>query len=476
MPWPRPLPVLLLLALPHCGSSSPSSVTPPGAEATPPTCTLTSPAPFSTGLTGAVVLTAEASDASGLDRVIFRLDGSVLAEATAPPYTFTLPDTAAYASGQHVVQALAVDRFGNQSPVQTAVVSFGGTVAKPSGFTLTALPGTLTSATALTAAPDGRLFICEQGGALRIHKAGALLPTPFATLPTSLNGERGLIGVALDPAFSSNGHVYVHYTALTPAPHNRISRLTADPANPDQALPGSEVALVDLPNLSSATNHNGGPLRFGPDGMLYVGVGDNANGANAPDLASPLGKLLRFRADGTIPPDNPFYGTTTGLARAIWAKGLRNPFSFAFQASGRLHLNDVGQSTWEEVNLILPGRDYGWPGTEGPTALSGIEPPLFAYGHPSLPTGQPGSTGTFLQGVSIVGAVFLPTVSPWPAAYQGDYVFADYTGGWVARWKAYTGEVSTLARPGGSLVDLALAPDGALLVLGRTGLQRLAPP
>lgn len=474
MPLPRLLPVFLLGLLPGCGGGGGSR--PAGSESTPPTCTLVAPAPLATGLTGPLVMSATASDPSGIARVVFRLDGTWLAEVPAPPYTFTLPDTAAHASGQHVIQAQAVDRFGNLSPMQTAVVSFGGAVGKPAGFTLAPLAGTLASATALAVAPDGRLFICEQAGALRIHKAGTLLGTPFATLPTSLNGERGLIGVTLDPAFALNGYVYVHYTALTPAPHNRISRLQADPANPDVALAGSEVALVDLPDLSAATNHNGGPLRFGPDGKLYVGVGDNANGANAPSLASPLGKLLRFNADGTIPTDNPFHAQTSGLARAIWARGLRNPFSFAFQPSGRLHLNDVGQGTWEEVNLIFGGRDYGWPGTEGPTQVAGVEGPLFAYGHPAAPPGQPASTGTFLQGVSIVGAVFLPSTGPWPPAYQGDYLFADYTGGWVARWKAYTGEVSTLARVGTGVVDLALGADGALLILSRTGLQRLAPP
>ncbi len=463
---------LLLVLLPACGGGG-GGTTPGGGGGPVGACSLTAPAAFAVGLTGPLTLTATGD--GSIARMRFYLDGVLLAEDTTAPYSATVADTAAYPSGQHVLAAEAVDPGGAVSPRSQVVVSFGGSVNRPTGFTLAALAGTLSNATALAVAPDGRIFICEQAGTLRVHKAGSLLTTPFATLPTSLNGERGLLGVAFDPAFATNGYVYVHYTALSPAPHNRISRLTADPASPDVALVGSEVALVDLPNLSTATNHNGGALHFAPDGTLMVGVGDNANGSNAPDLASPLGKLLRFNADGTIPTDNPFYAQTTGLARATWARGLRNPFTFGFNPGGTLIINDVGQSTWEEVNLGVPGADYGWPSTEGVTSTAGLTSPLFAYGHPSAPAGQPGSTGTFLKGVSVVGAAFLPTTAAWPAAYRGDYVFADYTGGWVARRRS-TGEVATLALVGGPTVDLALATDGSLLILGRSGLQRLSPP
>ena len=149
-------------------------------------------------------------------------------------------------------------------------------------------------------------------------KDGALLSTPFLTVTVSSSGERGLIGVTLDPAFATNGYVYVYYTATTPAIHNRVSRFTA---NGDVALAGSEVVLLDLNNLSSATNHNGGALHFGPDGKLYVAAGDNATSSNAQTLSNLLGKILRINADGTIPTDNPFFGTATGVNRAIWAMG-----------------------------------------------------------------------------------------------------------------------------------------------------------
>src|SRR4051794_22250124 len=177
-------------------------------------------------------------------------------------------------------------------------------------------------------APDGRIFVTEQGGTLRVIKGGTLLPTPFVSLTVDSAGERGLLGVAFDPAFASNGYVYVYYTATTPTIHNRVSRFTA---SGNVAVPGSEVAILDLNDLSSATNHNGGALHFGPDGKLYVAVGENANGANSQTLSNLLGKILRLNADGSIPPDNPFYTQTTGVNRAIWALGLRNPYTFSFQ-------------------------------------------------------------------------------------------------------------------------------------------------
>src|SRR5688572_8455580 len=152
----------------------------------------------------------------------------------------------------------------------------------PTGFAETALTSSLSSATAMAIAPDGRIFVCQQGGSLRVIKNGALLSQPFLTVTVNALGERGLLGVAFDPNFATNNFVYVYYTATTPAIHNRVSRFTA---NGDVAVGGSEMILLDLNNLSSATNHNGGALHFGNDGKLYVAVGENANGSNAQTLS-----------------------------------------------------------------------------------------------------------------------------------------------------------------------------------------------
>ncbi|MGB9155899.1 MAG: PQQ-dependent sugar dehydrogenase, partial [Chthoniobacterales bacterium] len=177
-------------------------------------------------------------------------------------------------------------------------------------------------------APDGRLFVCLQTGQVRVIKNGSLLATPFLSLSVDSSGERGLIGIAFDPNFTNNHYVYVYYTVPTSPIHNRVSRFTAAG---DVAASGSEVVILNLDNLSGATNHNGGGLHFGSDGKLYIGVGENANGANAQTLSNLLGKVLRINSDGSIPTDNPFYNSASGNNRAIWALGLRNPFTFAFQ-------------------------------------------------------------------------------------------------------------------------------------------------
>ncbi len=327
----------------------------------------------------------------------------------------------------------------------------------PSGFTATLVVSGLASPTAMQFAPDGRLFVAEQGGRLRVIKDGALLPTPFITLTVSSVGERGLLGVAFDPDFatSTTKYVYLYYTATTPAIHNRISRFTA---NGDVAVPGSEVTILDLDNLSSATNHNGGALAFGSDGKLYAAVGENAFGANAQMFTNLHGKMLRINKDGTFPADNPFLGTTSGKNRAIYALGLRNPFTFAFHpTTARMFINDVGQSTWEEINDGLPGANYGWPDTEGATSDPRFVTPIYAY---------PSNSGT---PCAITGGAFYSSLTQqFPAEYQDDYFFADYCAGWIRRLDPSSGAVpDTFASGIASPVDLKVGNDGSLYYLAR---------
>ena len=329
----------------------------------------------------------------------------------------------------------------------------------PAGFTETQVATGLARPTAMAFAPDGRLFVAQQSGALRVVKNGALLATPFLTVTVDSAGERGLLGVAFDPAFATNQFVYVYYTATSPSTHNRISRFTADG---DVALAGSEVVILELNNLSSATNHNGGAIHFGSDGKLYVGVGENANSGNSQSMSNLLGKMLRINSDGTIPTDNPFYATANGLNRAIWALGLRNPFTFAFQpGTGRLFINDVGQNTWEEINDGIAGSNYGWPNSEGPTSTPGERAPLYYYGH---------GAGSFLGCAITGGAFYNPSVAQFPAAYTGVYFFADYCGGWINRMDPANGyAVSTFATAISAPVDLQVGADGSLYYLARGG-------
>src|ERR1700730_7287849 len=320
--------------------------------------------------------------------------------------------------------------------------------------------------TAMAFAPDGRLFVCWQDGHVRvIDKNGTLLASSFVTLSVDSNGERGLLGVAFDPNFASNHYVYVYHTVPGSPAHNRISRFTA---NGDVAVANSEFVVVDLDNLSSATNHNGGAIHCGPDGKLYVGVGENANGANAQSLSNRLGKILRINSDGTIPSDNPasfpgITGSTSGANRAIWAVGLRNPFTFAFQpGTTRLFINDVGQSTWEEINDGIAGSNYGWPAEEGPASPPNpnFRDPIFYYGH-----GSSSTTGCAIVG----GAFYNPPVLQFPSSFAGKYFFADLCGGWIRVLDPSNNTASDFASGISSPVNLHFGPDGALYYLTHGG-------
>ena len=326
----------------------------------------------------------------------------------------------------------------------------------PTGFAETQVASSLASPTAMAFAPDGRLFVAEQGGKLRVIKNGTLLPTPFLTVTVNSNGERGLLGVTFDPDFPASPYVYVYYTATTPTIHNRVSRFTA---SGDTAVAGSETVLLDL-NTLDAEIHNGGALHFGLDGKLYIAVGENGNAANAQTLGNLLGKILRINRDGSIPTDNPFYGTASGSNRAIWALGLRNPFTFSFKpGSSRMFINDVGLSTWEEIDDGIAGSNYGWPTTEGPTSDPRFRGPLFWYGHgPSITT----------EGCAITGGAFYNPATPqFPSSYTGTYFFGDYCNGWIRRYDPATNTASAFATNVSGEVDLRVAGDGSLYYLAR---------
>ncbi len=328
----------------------------------------------------------------------------------------------------------------------------------PAGFSESVVGSGISRGTAMEISPDGRLFVAEQGGTLKVFQNGALLQSNFfrdTPLTVDSAGERGLLGIAFDPHYETNHFVYVYYTATTPVTHNRVSRFTADAAG-DLALPGSEAVVLDLDPLSAATNHNGGAIHFAPDGTLFVGVGDNANGNNSQSLNSLFGKVLRINPDGSIPADNPFFNATTGNDRAIWALGLRNPFTFAFQpGTGRLFINDVGQSAFEEIDVGQAGGNYGWPITEGPTNDPRFIGPLYYYDHT-------------MGRCAIVGAAFYdPAVNQFPAAYVGNYFFGDLCSGQISRLDPATNAVTTFATGINTLVDLKVDPQGNLYYLAQ---------
>jgi glucose/arabinose dehydrogenase len=334
----------------------------------------------------------------------------------------------------------------------------------PSGFTeiqygSNLISGSSGNPTAMAFSPDGRLFVCLQGGQLRVIKNGALMATPFVSLTVDSFNERGLLGVTFDPNFATTQFIYVYYTVPGSPAHNRVSRFTA---TGDVAAAGSETIVLDLDNLTAAGNHNGGAIHFGPDGKLYVAVGENNNGANAQSLNNRLGKMLRINADGSIPADNPstfpgIAGSTSGANRAIWSVGLRNPFTFTFQpGTGRMFINDVGASTFEEINDGIADSNYGWSICEGFCSPSNanLRNPLFVYGHD--------------EGCAIVGAAFYnPPVNQFPANYVGKYFFGDLCNGWIRLFDPAGGMAGDFATGVSTLVDLKIGPDGSLYYLAQ---------
>jgi glucose/arabinose dehydrogenase len=339
-----------------------------------------------------------------------------------------------------------------------------GAAGVPAGFRDTLVAGGLSGPTSMALAPDGRIFVTQKSGELRVIRNGRLLSRPFLKVNPNAEGERGLLGVALDPGFRKNGYVYVYYTAQKPKVHNRISRFTAvrtaSGGRGNFAPPSSHRVILDLNNLSAAANHNGGAIHFGEDGKLYAAVGENARPENSQTLRNLLGKVLRINKNGTIPRDNPFYGRAQGKNKAIWALGLRNPYTFAIQpGSGKMYINDVGQKTWEEINHGVKGANYGWPRYEGPERDRKYRAPIFAYRH-----GDTGTTGCAITG----GAFYNPVRNTFGNAYQGDYFFGDFCNGWVRRYDPRTDRSYAFARtPQFGLVDLQVSRNGDLYYLHR---------
>ncbi|WP_423200486.1 Soluble aldose sugar dehydrogenase YliI [Cupriavidus sp. H19C3] len=318
-----------------------------------------------------------------------------LSGLAAGTYTITagnvLTGTSVYAPGQTTQTATVAV---GTSPAVT--VAYGA----PQTFrlSLATVAGGLEAPIYLTApGHDSRLFVVERPGRIRVIRDGTLVATPFLDISalTTTDGERGLLSMAFDPSYASNGRFYVYYTAADGA--ITVARYQVSTGNPDVANATGTV-LLSIAH-GGASNHNGGQLAFGPDGMLYLATGDgggaNDPAGNAQNPNSLLGKMLRIDVRGNsyaIPPDNPFVGSGGGRGE-IWARGLRNPWRFSFDTSGLVYIADVGQSAREEVNVQTAeaaGLNYGWARLEGtqcvgaaPCDTTGMTPPAFEYDHAS---------------------------------------------------------------------------------------------
>jgi len=338
----------------------------------------------------------------------------------------------------------------------------------PAGFTETVLAASLTSPTTLDIEDNGRIWVAYQDGRIEVIEDG----TPGTQLAYQLDAdgsaEHGLQGIELDPDFDNNHYIYVYYTANSPEPHNRLSRLTVDPTTENTILAGSELPLLELPNLSDYGNppwHIGGAIHFGLDGSLYVQIGESQQTVASQDLESPLGKIFRVDpANGNPLPDNPYYDAGNGITWRdyIWASGLRNPFAGDLNPiTGQFLVGDVGQGSWEEINdATLPGLNFGWPSEEGPTGDPNFTDPFYAYTH--------------AEGCAITGGAFnIGGTNSFPSEYDGMFFFSEFCGGQIRVVDPNDpnpydgGSVEVFATQAAFPMNIEFGPDGALYYISR---------
>ena len=464
--FPSALTGLLAIAV-ACSSTDPR----PGPDPNAPVVTITSPAdnasvPESTAVLfaggavdddGVVLPDTALHWTSDIDGALGAGDSVVLSTLTAGHHTITLTASDTGGLTGHASVTLNV--------VGTAPVLGLDTIA--SGFSspifLTAPPG-----------DTARLFVVEQGGAIRIIKNGSLLGTPFLDLHDSLStgGEQGLLGLAFDPDYDQNGRFFVSYTRQNG--DSRLARYTVS-GDPDVADPASGVTILGVPQPYS--NHNGGGIAFGLDNFLYFGLGDGGSGGD-PDGHGQrrdelLGSMLRLDVSGatyTIPGTNPYHGSTA-FRQELWNYGLRNPWRWSFdRLTGDLYIADVGQGDFEEVNVqpaASPGgENYGWSTMEGthcypdaaPCNQAGLTLPVLDYGHG--------------QGCSVTGGyVYRGTAIP---SLQGTYFYADYCSGWVRSFRWSGGQATARLdrpelEPGGNITSFGEDARGELYILTQGG-------
>jgi glucose/arabinose dehydrogenase/uncharacterized membrane protein len=353
-----------------------------------------------------------------------------------------------------------------------------------------------------TFAPDGRIFVWQREGIIRIYKNGQLLPTPFIDISSKVNigGDRGLLGVAVDPDFAQTRYVYLLYVYEPfgqPNDHSprtsRLTRVTADPNNPDVALPGTEVTLLGTlgnPPCSQypagsdciaddSDSHTIGTVKIAPDGNIYVGSGDGASysfadpvALRAQHLDSLNGKILRIAPDGSAPVDNPFYDGSNSNQSKIFSYGLRNPFRYTLDpVIGEPTIGDVGWGLWEELDRGR-GKNFGWPCFEGNAPQpdyqaafqecqdldpSDVTPPIYTYFHD--------------VGATVIGGEYY-TATEYPVQYQGNLFFADYESNWIKRAVFDSNQelvsVEDFATNADAPVSFTLGPDGWLYYVSIT--------
>ncbi|HEY8599076.1 MAG TPA: PQQ-dependent sugar dehydrogenase [Thermomicrobiales bacterium] len=305
----------------------------------------------------------------------------------------TMPGATAV-SGQRVTPAIRTDT-GATTASPTAAP------AATTGFTVEEVATGLDTPWELAFAPNGRIFVTERPGRLRVIEDGVLRAEPVASVPeVTEQGEGGLLGLVLDPGYATNGTLYLYHTYRAAGLRNRVISYRVQDMASARGLTDPRVVIDNIP---AGGTHNGGRIAFGPDGKLYITVGDAGNSASAQDRASLAGKILRLNSDGSVPGDNPFPGSP------VYSYGHRNPQGLAWQpGTNQLYATEHGSSAYDEVNSIVAGGNYGWPTITGTQTREGMLTPITESGGGN--TWAP-SGATFVQGSGF-------------AAWRGSLLFA----------------------------------------------------
>jgi glucose/arabinose dehydrogenase len=353
---------------------------------------------------------------------------------------------------------------GSVCPVDggRATPSPGNPPPADGNVTLEAVRTGLEYPVALAFASDGRVLYAERHtGRIQILRTDTPDPTTFYTLTgTNSAGERGLLGLALDPGFPATPFVYAYQTyndAANASIYNRIVRIRA---SGDVGV--SHTVLLRLPPPQGAANHNGGVIAFGPDGKLYAVVGEQAQPNHSQDRLSPLGKVLRMNPDGSAPADNPHFGDAN-WHQLVYTHGHRNMFGLAFHpASGQAYVTENGPSDNDEINCLIPGGNYGWPNVRGVANNPSYIDPIRAYSGIIVPTNA---------------AFYTASV---PAAARNHFVFGTYSTNELRALALDSNgsrvvSESVLATAPGSIIDVEMGRDGYLWVTTPTAIYRLLP-
>jgi glucose/arabinose dehydrogenase len=383
------------------------------------------------------------------------------------PRSAPRPFTTSYvpcASASHTVRFILADQNHNELANTEATKTLNFSVSQPPTGDLrleSLIPG-LNFPVGMSLAPDGRVFFNERltGNIRIINQQWQLVNTPFCQLSIATSGEQGLLGLALDPDFANNKFVYVYHSVSGPL-RNRVVRYTDSSGSCTQ-----ETIILD--NLPASTNHNGGIIQFGPDGKLYVIIGDSENTANSQNVTSLAGKILRVNPDGSPPSDNPFFSNANANAKRVYSLGHRNSYGFTFHGhTGHLWETENGPSDNDEINRVVSGGNYGWPIVRGIAGNLSFRDPILAYVSVIAPT----------------GIIAIPESSTvYPAAYRNNLLFTAWNDGRIRRVILSGPDLtllgaSSIAYNGGQggLLSLMLGADGFVYVSNASGIFKVVP-